>query len=184
MRKPKTGNEQKTVKPKIRKLLDKHGWFWWATPATMYSQSGISDILAVKAGMFLAVEAKFGRNDPTPMQVAYLNSVRAEQHFAFVVRETTIDAFEMFLDMLDRSMEYAAQQQVPPADVGGPMLDAIQRMGDTEILNAAEFERQSKAYETKRAKNDTETGQHRSRPAGARFLRHGAGADPGGNPQG
>ena len=145
MRKPKTGNEQKTVKPKIRKLLDKHGWFWWATPATIYSQSGIADICAVKQGMFMAVEAKFGRNDPTPTQVAYLNSIRAEAHFAFVVRETTIDAFAQFLEYLDKSIDYAARQEIAPPDIGGPMLDAIKRMSDTEIVNSARFKRVAEA---------------------------------------
>jgi hypothetical protein len=137
MRTPKTGNEQKTVKPKIRKLLTEHGWFWWATPATLYSQSGIADILAIKTGMFMAVEAKFGRNDPTPMQVAFLDSVRAEQHFAFVVRDTTLDAFEQFLVYLDKSIEIAARQEVPSADIGGPLLDAMQRLHSTEVLRNA-----------------------------------------------
>ncbi len=141
---PKTGNEQKTVKPKVRKLLSKHGWFWWATPATMYSQSGIADLCGVKKGMFMAVETKFGRNDPTPMQVAYLNSVRAEDHFAFVVRDTTLDAFEQFLIYLDKSIEIAGQQQVPGPDIGGPMLDAIQRLTETEILNPIAFVAKSK----------------------------------------
>ena len=140
MRKPKTGNEQKTVKPKIRKLLDKHGWFWWATPATMYSQSGISDICAVKQGMFLAVEAKFGRNDPTPTQMAYLDSIRACDHFAFVVRETTLDAFETFLTCLDKSIEYAANNQIAPPEVGGPLLDAIKALGDTQTVKGRKHE--------------------------------------------
>lgn len=157
MRKPKTGNEQKSVKPKVRKLLTQHGWFWWATPATMYSQSGIADLCAIKSGMFMAVETKFGRRDPTPLQVAYLNSVRAEDHFAFIVRDTTIAAFARFLTALDKSIEFASRREIAPAEIGGAMLDAIKEMGDSEVLNPAAFDRASKAAAQRR-------GTHASAP--------------------
>ncbi len=145
-RKPVTGNEQKSVKPRVRKLLDKHGWFWWGTPATMYSTAGIADILAVKSGMFLAIETKFGDNDPTPTQVAFLNSVRACDHFAFVVRETTLDALATFLRTLDESVAYATRNEVAPPEIGGPMLDAIKEMGDKEILKPDRFAKLSKVH--------------------------------------
>ena len=149
-RKPVTGNEQKSVKPIIRKLLTQHGWFWWATPATMYSQSGITDLCAVKAGMFMAVEAKFGRNDPSPTQMGYLNSVRAESHFAFVVRETTLDAFGKFLGALDASIACASKGEVPPPEIGAGMLDAIKELSDKEVLDPTHFRHASMLAARKR----------------------------------
>ena len=134
-------NEAKTVKAPVKKLLTKYGWFWWMPAANQFGVSGVADILAIKKGMFIAIETKFGRNDPTPMQLAFLNSVRAEDHFAFVVRETTILALGQFLNYLDQSIAYAAQQEIAPAEIGGAMLDAIKAMTDTEVLNAARFQK-------------------------------------------
>jgi hypothetical protein len=143
MRKPQTQNEGH-VKRAVKKLLTKHDYFWWMPPANGFGQSGISDIHAVKRGMFMAIETKFGRRDPTPMQLAFLNSMRAADHFAFVVRDTTLDAFEAFLVYLDKSIEIAGRNEVPPAEVGGPMLDAIKRMADTQILDPVRFAREAK----------------------------------------
>ena len=135
MRKPQTKNES-YVKAAVKKLLDKHGWFWWMPPANGFGQSGISDIHAVKAGMFMAVETKFGKRDPTAMQQGFLDSVRSANHFGFVVRDTTIEAFGEFLTYLDKSIEVAAQGLVPDADIGGPLLDAINTLHSTEIMGA------------------------------------------------
>ena len=118
----------------VKKILDAHHWFWWMTPANGYGASGIADFCAVKQGMFLAIETKANRNDPTPMQRAYLDSIRTCDHFAFVVRDTNLDAFEQFVVMLDKSIEYSAQGQIPPAEIGGPMLDAIKRLTDDEVV--------------------------------------------------
>ena len=134
-------NEAKTVKAPVKKLLTKYGWFWWMPAANQFGVSGVADILAIKKGMFIAIETKFGRNDPTPMQLAFLNSVRAEDHFAFVVRENTLLALGQFLNYLDQSIAYAAQQEIAPAEIGGAMLDAIKAMTDTEVLNAARFQK-------------------------------------------
>ena len=147
---PKTGNESKSVKVPVKKLLTKHGWFWWMPPANGFGQTGVADIHAVKQGMFMVIETKFGTRDPTPMQRAFLDSIRAANHFAFVVRDTTIGAFEQFLTYLDKSIEIAGQNMVPGADVGGPMLDAIKTMTDTEVLNIAKFAREARAQAEKK----------------------------------
>lgn len=75
------------------------------------------------------------------MQVAFLSSVRAEGHFAWVVRDTTMDAFEAWLVGLDASIEYAARKEIAPPEVGGPMVDAIATLMNTEVLNPERFRR-------------------------------------------
>ena len=60
---------EKDVKTRIKKLLDDHDWFWFMPPANGFGRTGISDIIAVKRGVFLAIEAKFGKNPPTAMQI-------------------------------------------------------------------------------------------------------------------
>lgn len=142
MKLPDTGNEAKSVKAPVKRLLTKHGWFWWSPPANQFGGSGISDIHAIRRGMFMVVETKYKDNDPTPLQMAFINSVRAEDHFGFVVRETTTQAFSIFLANLNLSMEYSAKGIMPPQEVGGPLLDAIKLMSDTEILSRARFEKE------------------------------------------
>ena len=150
MRKPTNENETKTVKAPVKKLLTAHGYFWWMPPANGFGQTGISDIHAVKSGMFLAIETKYGKRDPTPMQKGFLDSVRAADHFGFVVRDTTLDAFAAFLKYLDKSIEVTAQGLVPDAEIGGPLLDAIKALTDTEILDPARFAAEMRRAAAKR----------------------------------
>lgn len=124
----RTFNNEKDVKAEVKKLLDKHGWFWWMPPANGYGKSGIADFNAIKNGVFLAVETKFGNNKPSPMQYGWLNSVQAESGFAFVVNEKTLDWLECWMGAFERSAAaVSAQQEVTPED-GALMLDAIRAM--------------------------------------------------------
>lgn len=113
------------VKTAVKRLLDKHDWFWFMPPANGFGRTGIADILAIKAGVFVAIETKFGKNTPSAMQKAFINSIRAQEAFAFVVRETTIDVLAMWLDSFDKaSSAVAARKDVDVKD-GATMLDAL-----------------------------------------------------------
>lgn len=154
MRFPKTGNEAKSVKTPVKKLLTKYGWFWFSPPANQFGISGVADILAVKSGMFMAIETKYGKNDPTEIQLAFLNSIREQDHFAFVVRDSTILQFGQFLTYLNLSVEIASKGGTPDSSVGGPLLDAIKGLQETEVLDRARFLRMAR----RRAKHDDKTG--------------------------
>lgn len=120
----KLANE-KDVKREVKKLLDAHGWFWFMPPANGFGKAGISDFLAIRGGVFLALETKFGGNKPTALQVGFLNSIRTEKGFAFVVNEKNLDWFKAFLIHFDAAAEaVAGSQQVTELD-GGEMLNAI-----------------------------------------------------------
>lgn len=123
---------ERDVKKYIKQLLDKHGWVHWMTPANGYGKSGISDHSALRGGVFLAVEAKFGDNKPTPLQVAYLNNVLHQDGFGFVVNEKTLFNFQCWLEAFDRAAEAAARSQEVSPDDGAMMLNAIKAM--TEVL--------------------------------------------------
>ena len=122
---PKTKNEQNTVKPAIIRLLDKHDWFHWAVPNNGMGQSGISDRHAVWNGIFMVIEAKYGNKKPTPLQIAFLNSVRAAGHFAFVVNDTNIHWLDEFLTLLAASTKEVQNGNPVPNEVGAQMLTAI-----------------------------------------------------------
>ena len=82
------------VKKAVKKILKEAGWFFWMPPANAYGRSGIADINAVKDGLLLVVETKFGDNKPTPLQAMFLKDVHEAGGLAWVVRETSLDKFE------------------------------------------------------------------------------------------
>lgn len=116
------------VKAEIKKLLNKHKWYWWMTPANGYGQSGISDFCAIRDGVFLAIEAKFGTNKPTAMQVGYLHSVTAHGGMSFVVNDKRVETFAKWLETFDRAAEAAGQKKAVAPEDGAYMLDAIREM--------------------------------------------------------
>lgn len=119
---------EKDVKTRIKKLLDDHDWFWFMPPANGFGRTGISDIIAVKHGVFLAIEAKFGKNKPTAMQIGFLNSIRAQDGFAFVVNEERLDALRIWLDCFDHATATAGGERKILNEDGANMLDAIRIM--------------------------------------------------------
>jgi hypothetical protein len=119
--------KEKDVKLRVKTLLDKHGWFWFMPPANAYGRTGISDFIAIRAGVMLAVETKF-QSKPTPMQVGFLRSIAAESGMAFLVDEKTIETFASWLAAFDTATKMAGEGKTPGAEVGGPLLDAIKAM--------------------------------------------------------
>jgi hypothetical protein len=105
------------VKRPVRALLTKHGWHWWMPPANGFGKAGISDTNALKSGVFLAVECKYGDRQPTANQKQFLRNVIVNDGVAFVVRETTVDALRFWLNAFDRA-QAKMQRELPvdPAD--------------------------------------------------------------------
>ena len=123
---------ESNVKAEVKKLLNQHKWFWWMPPANAYGRSGISDINAIRAGVFLVIETKFNGNKPSTMQKSFIQSVTAEGGFGFVVDEKTLDHLKIWLAAFDRSCELAAKGDKMSDEDGVLMLDAIKAM--TEAL--------------------------------------------------
>mgnify|MGYP001159271187 CR=1 FL=1 len=116
------------VKRRVKKLLEQHKWFWWMPPANGFGRTGIADFNALRGGVFIAVETKFGKNKPTPMQIGFLESVQAESGMSFVVNEQNIGAFQTWLAHFDNAVRAQAEERdVDPAD-GAAMLDAMREM--------------------------------------------------------
>ena len=119
---------ENSVKSEINKLLNQHKWFWWSSPMNGYGKTGISDKLAYRGGILIAIEAKFGKNKPTTMQKAFLESIRAEGGFGFVVNDTNIGWFKGFLEAFDRSVEAGMKKQMPSDEDGAYMINAIREL--------------------------------------------------------
>lgn len=116
------------VKRKVKKLLDKHDWFWWTVAASMYGKGGASDIMALKNGVFLAIETKFGYKKPTALQRGFLESVCAENAFGFVVNDKNIDWLEAFLEDFGKETDNVAAEEKMSNEGGARLLDAIRAL--------------------------------------------------------
>lgn len=133
---PKTYRNEGAVKDHIKQLLKKRQWFFWMPPANGYGKTGIADINALRAGVFLAIEAKFGTNKPTPMQRGFLHSINAENGIAIVVNDKNIDKFERWLDLFDETTDQVKRLGIkegkPTDEQGAEMLDCLKTL--TELM--------------------------------------------------
>lgn len=120
---------EKDVKSHIKRLLDKHEWFWWMPPANGYGQTGISDFGAIRSHVFMVVEAKY-ETKVTPMQKGFLSSVAGAGGHAFVVSHKNIESFEAWLDAFDRSIERGMKGDEPTHEDGAIMLNAMKELTD------------------------------------------------------
>ena len=125
---PRAPENERDVKAQVKKLLDKHKWFWWMPPANGFGKTGIADFNAIRGGVFLAIETKFGSNKPTVLQVAYLNSVRQEDGFGFVVCEKRLEWLSGWLAAFDNAVASQISKQDPKPEDGAMMLNAIREM--------------------------------------------------------
>lgn len=125
---PKKFEKEKHVKEAVKAILDDNGWFWWMPAANGMGTTGVSDFCALNAGCFLAIETKFGKNPPTALQVAFLNSVRATDNFAFLVNEHNVMYLKAYVEAFGRAVQaQILKRDVAPED-GAMMLNAIREL--------------------------------------------------------
>jgi Holliday junction resolvase len=98
------------------------------TPANGFGSSGISDFCAIKDGVFMVIETKFGKGKLTAMQRAYLDSVNAASCFGFVVNEDSLPWLESFLEDFGQQTILAMKEQKLDNVVGARMVDAIRNL--------------------------------------------------------
>lgn len=116
------------VKKQVKKLLDKHNYFWWMPPANGFGKVGVSDLHAIKNGVFFAIETKFGKNKATLHQKAFLDSIRAEKGYGFIVTDQNIEFFEQFLETFGRSVDGVMKGEKPSPEDGSIMVNALRAL--------------------------------------------------------
>lgn len=122
--------DEKGVKKLIKRLLDLHGWFHWMPPANGFGTTGVSDHLALKDGVFLAIEAKHAYNKPKPMQKAFAGQVIANSAYAFCVNEKNIDHLAYWLESFQVAVEHQTRGEPVPDEHGARLLNAISALTD------------------------------------------------------
>ena len=85
-----TFNNEDAVKRVVRRILDYYKVFHFMPPANSYGKSGISDILALSNGRFIAIECKYKYNKPTAQQLEYGKSVEEGGGLFVVVNEKNL----------------------------------------------------------------------------------------------
>lgn len=126
-------HNEKGVKALIKRLLDFHGWFHWMPGANGFGAQGVSDHLSLKSGVFLAIEAKFGTNKPTPVQKGFAAQILANDGYAFCVNERNIDHLAYFLESFEVSIQHQLagnSAESLPQEHGSRMLNAIAALTD------------------------------------------------------
>ena len=105
------------VKTAVKKLLTQYGWWHFMPPANQYAKSGISDILALKRGRFLAIETKLKKTTGSANQDVFMQSVVDNGGFAMVVNMAGLREFQVFLERLAFEM---GPWLAPPLTMGTP----------------------------------------------------------------
>lgn len=72
-----TQNETKKVRDPIKKWLQSEGWRVWRNTQSTYSEAGISDLMALKNGRFVAVETKDKGKKATKLQERFIADMRS-----------------------------------------------------------------------------------------------------------
>lgn len=121
---------EKGIKTFVKDLLNYHGWFTWMPPANGYGTLGVHDHNAIKDGVFLTVESKFGANKPTPMQRSFAAQIIANNGFAFCVNERNIDWFAWWLESFEAAVLSQRNGDEVDQDHGARMLNAISVLTD------------------------------------------------------
>lgn len=134
MPKKKGENTETPVKTKVKTTLEAHKWFWWMPPQNGFGKDGVSDFIAYKAGVLVAAETKWHDRSLTTNQRAFLNSIRAEGGFGFVVRDGIAGSkydkkgtewLDSFFTAFHRAAVAAANKQIVAPEDGAMMLNAI-----------------------------------------------------------
>jgi Holliday junction resolvase len=120
-----TYRSEADVKKEIKRLLKAHGWFSWMPAANAYGRSGASDHLAIKSGAFLAIEAKFAPNAPTPVQILFLRNIHHHDGMAFVVNQHTIEHLATWLQLFDKAAVCASRGEAMEEEEHKDLLNAF-----------------------------------------------------------
>jgi Holliday junction resolvase len=79
------------VKKRVVKHLKELGAYYFYPVTGGYGGSGVPDIVGCYRGMFFAIECKAGKNKPTALQEANIESIRQAGGTVWVVNEANAD---------------------------------------------------------------------------------------------
>ena len=89
------------VKARVKKLLDQYGALHFSPMGTGYGVSGVSDIICLYRGRFIAIECKADEKKlPTALQLKFLEKVRAWGGLGLVIHSGNLDLLQNTMEIL------------------------------------------------------------------------------------
>jgi hypothetical protein len=88
------------VKNKIKKMLDAREIYHFSPYMAGMGRSGVPDIIACFKHHFIAIEAKAGNNQPTPLQAREILKIQTCGGHALVINENNLESLEFLLDTI------------------------------------------------------------------------------------
>jgi pantoate kinase len=89
------------VKTRVKKLLDQYGALHFSPMGTGYGVSGVSDIIVLYRGRFIAIECKADEKKlPTALQLKFLDRVRAWGGIGLVIHNGNLNLLQDTMDIL------------------------------------------------------------------------------------
>ena len=88
------------VKKRIKQILEELGCYYFMPPANGYGRAGIPDFVGCFRGLFIAIEAKSGKNKPTALQLREIDRIKTAGGWALVVNEQNVDELKKILEGL------------------------------------------------------------------------------------
>jgi Holliday junction resolvase len=79
------------VKKQVKKILDDLGCYHFSPATGGYGASGVPDIIACYKGMFIGIECKAGKNEPTMLQKHNMDLIRKAGGYTTVINESNIE---------------------------------------------------------------------------------------------
>ena len=100
IRKHKTYMRESDVKDDIKKILDKHGVWYFMPSMNGYGRAGIPDFICCVKGNFMAIEAKFGRGKASAHQARELADIQMNEGISMIIDEHHIDDVNAYVSSI------------------------------------------------------------------------------------
>jgi len=87
------------VKSAVKKLLEKHGAYYFTPVTSGFGSSGVPDFVACIKGRFIGIEAKAGKGKPTALQDRNLSQIMDNGGVAVLVNENGLEQLRLLLEV-------------------------------------------------------------------------------------
>ena len=89
------------LKKKVTAILKARGAYYFTPVTGGFGASGVPDIVVCYKGKFIGIECKNGESKATALQLKNLKDIQTQGGYAFIVRESTLDILEPFLNEIE-----------------------------------------------------------------------------------
>lgn len=139
MAKVKVYKRENDVKKEIKAIFnDFPDWFHWTTGSNGFNSNGQPDRFGLHiSGVFLGVEAKYGTNEPSELQKAFLETINASNSFGFVVNEKNIEAFRTWMTLFDKNVKAVSRRESITDEDGAAMVEALRLLTEPLMKHKA-----------------------------------------------